>query len=158
MLKLLVVAALLASNGDAQDASRRLARATLTAHGQLRAIRSSEEDTATASRTALHACLDDWAARPERLTEELLDVYDTATTAPLWPAERPPQAAMVSQAAVRSTTAMAMADGRAARAQEPSSLRHGAPASVHFLGLRPRNCTLVVTRPAARPSAVPRSG
>jgi hypothetical protein len=51
--------------------------------------------SATASRTALHACLDDWAARPERLTEELLDVYDTATTAPLWPAERPPQAAMV---------------------------------------------------------------
>jgi hypothetical protein len=62
---------------------------------RLDSIRSSQEDAATAARTAMHACLDDWAARPEKRTDELTDFYDVVTSAPLWPAQRPVQAGLV---------------------------------------------------------------
>ena len=95
MVELVVFAALALSNAQAHDASVGFAQAVLTADAQLRATRDAQEDAATAARVAQHACLDDWAARPERLTEELTYFYDVVTSAPLWPAERVAQAQLV---------------------------------------------------------------
>src|SRR3954453_19816978 len=94
MLTLLVAAALALSSAEAHDASVGVARAARTARSQLDSIRSSQEDAATAARTAMHACLDGWAARPEKRTDELTDFYDVVTSAPLWPAQRPVQAGL----------------------------------------------------------------
>jgi hypothetical protein len=94
MVELLVMAALAASGADRP--SQEYARAALTSITQVRTIQRSEEDVAEAARQGPHACLEDWAARPEALTEELLTFYDVVTSAPLWPAERPPQAALVA--------------------------------------------------------------
>jgi hypothetical protein len=95
MVGLLVIATLALSNAEARDASIGFARAASTAYSELRVVTRSQEDAATAARTATHACLEDWAARPERLTEELTDFYDVVTSAPLWPAQRPAHAKLV---------------------------------------------------------------
>ena len=95
MLTLLAAAALALPNAGAHDASVGFARAAHTARSQLSTIQDQQEDAATAARTAMHACLDDWAARPEKRTAELTDFYDVVTSAPLWPAERPAQAQLV---------------------------------------------------------------
>ena len=67
MVTLLVAATLALSPAEAHDASVGFAQAALTARAQLSAIQDAQQDAATAARTAPHACLDDWAARPERL-------------------------------------------------------------------------------------------
>jgi len=95
MLAFIAAATLLVSGAEAHDASVGFARAALTARSQLATVRDQQEDAATAARNATHACLDDWAARPERLTEELTDFYDVVTSAPLWPGRRPAQAQLV---------------------------------------------------------------
>jgi hypothetical protein len=98
MLALLVALAFAPADA-AHRPSVEFARAVMTADAQVRKVRRGQEEAATAARTALHACLDDWKARPDEYTEELLTFYDVATTAPLWPAERPAAAQLVEKLA-----------------------------------------------------------
>jgi hypothetical protein len=86
--------AVAAPQTDARSAARGFANATSKASKQLHPVR--DEALAAPMIAALHACLDDWAARPERLTNEVFAFYEVVIAAPLWPVERPPQAQWVA--------------------------------------------------------------